>query len=97
VLGGIGLDLVPAIPIPAPDDEPHAGRGGAAERHRRAGLGFHLRRRRGKREPGLATGLFVRCDRLSPVTTMPTSRPDAREEIFKPLPPEEAAALRKYM
>jgi hypothetical protein len=26
----------------APDDEPHAGRGGVGQRHRRAGLGFHL-------------------------------------------------------
>jgi hypothetical protein len=39
VLGGIRLDLVAAIP--APHDEPHAGRGGSAERHRRAGLRFH--------------------------------------------------------
>jgi len=36
--GGIGLDLVATIP--APYDEPHAGRGGTAERHRRPGLGF---------------------------------------------------------
>jgi hypothetical protein len=32
---------VPAIP--APDDEPHAGRSSAAERHRRTGFGLHPR------------------------------------------------------
>jgi hypothetical protein len=37
--GGIGLDLVPAIETP--DDQPHLGRCGVAEGHRRAGLGFH--------------------------------------------------------
>src|SRR5205814_2102294 len=41
-LGGIRLDLAGAIP--APYDEPHACRGGS-ERHRRAGLRFHPRRR----------------------------------------------------
>jgi hypothetical protein len=38
-LGGIGLNLMPAIL--APDDQPDAGGGSVAERHRRAGLGFH--------------------------------------------------------
>ena len=38
-LGGVGLDLMPASF--APDDQPHAGRGGNAERHRRAAIGFH--------------------------------------------------------
>jgi hypothetical protein len=37
--GGVGLDLVAAIL--APNDQPDAGRGGATQRHRRAGLGFH--------------------------------------------------------
>ena len=39
-LRGIGLDLTAAIP--APDDEANVSRSGVAERHRRAGLGFHL-------------------------------------------------------
>ena len=39
-LGGIGLDLVAAIS--APDDQPDLVRGGGAERHRWAGLGFHI-------------------------------------------------------
>jgi hypothetical protein len=36
VFGGIGLDLVPAIP--APYDEPNAGGSSAVERHRRTGF-----------------------------------------------------------
>jgi hypothetical protein len=46
-LGGIGLPLVAASP--APHDQPDAGGGSVAERHRWAGLRFHskvLRRRR---------------------------------------------------
>jgi hypothetical protein len=39
-LGGIGLDLMPAIL--APHDQPDLGGGSIAERHRRAGRGFHL-------------------------------------------------------
>jgi hypothetical protein len=42
-LGGIGLDLVATTP--APHDQPHAGCGGVAQRHRRAGFGLHLRHR----------------------------------------------------
>lgn len=36
-LGRIGLNLMPTIE--APNDEPHAGRGGVAEGHRRAVIG----------------------------------------------------------
>jgi hypothetical protein len=39
--GGVGLHLVAAFP--APYDQPHTGRAGSAQRHRRAGLGFHPR------------------------------------------------------
>jgi hypothetical protein len=39
-LGGVGLDLV--LTVLAPNDEPELGSGGATQRHRRAGLGFHL-------------------------------------------------------
>jgi hypothetical protein len=39
-LGGVGLDLVPAIE--APDDQPHMGRRGVAERHRWAVIGVTL-------------------------------------------------------
>ena len=42
LLGWVGLYLVPTIL--APDDQPHLGRRGVAERHRRAGIGFHRRR-----------------------------------------------------
>jgi hypothetical protein len=42
--GRVGLDLVPAIA--APHDEPHMGRGGAAERRRRPGVAVHRRLRR---------------------------------------------------
>jgi hypothetical protein len=42
-LGRVRLDAAPATP--AQHDEADAGRGGAAERHRWAGLGFHPRRR----------------------------------------------------
>jgi hypothetical protein len=38
-LGGVGLDLV--LTVLAPNDEPELGSGGATQRHRRAGLGFH--------------------------------------------------------
>jgi hypothetical protein len=38
-LGRVGLNLMPAIL--APDDQPDAGGGSVAERHRRAVLGFH--------------------------------------------------------
>jgi hypothetical protein len=38
-LGGVGLDLMPAIF--APNDQPDAGGGSIAERHRRAYFGFH--------------------------------------------------------
>jgi hypothetical protein len=38
-LGGIGLDLV--LTALAANDEPDLGGGSVAERHRRAGLGFH--------------------------------------------------------
>jgi hypothetical protein len=44
MLGGIGLDLMAAIPVP--HDQPHPGRGGIAERHRRAGFGLHFRARK---------------------------------------------------
>jgi hypothetical protein len=61
VLGRIGFNLMAAIP--APYDEPHAGRGSTAERHRRAGLGFHPRRCRFRaataargRSPGVDAG-----------------------------------------
>jgi hypothetical protein len=40
LLSRIGLDLTPTCPTP--DDQPHVGRGGVAEGHRRTGLGFHL-------------------------------------------------------
>jgi hypothetical protein len=39
-LGRVGLDLM--LARLAPDDKADLGSGGAAERHRRAGLGFHL-------------------------------------------------------
>jgi hypothetical protein len=38
-LGGVWLDLV--LTVLAPNDEPELGSGGAPQRHRRAGLGFH--------------------------------------------------------
>jgi hypothetical protein len=38
-LGGVGLDLMPAIL--APNDQRDLGSGSIAERHRRAGVGFH--------------------------------------------------------
>jgi hypothetical protein len=41
LLGGIGLDLMAAIP--ALYDQANAGRGRAAERRRRTRLGFHRR------------------------------------------------------
>jgi hypothetical protein len=40
--GRVGLNLMRAIL--APDNQPDAGGGSIAERHRRAGLGFHLSR-----------------------------------------------------
>jgi hypothetical protein len=49
-LGWIRLD--PVLAAPAPYDEADAGRGGAAQRHRRAGLGFHPRRRRPRKNRG---------------------------------------------
>jgi hypothetical protein len=39
-LGRVGLDLMAAILTP--DDQPDAGGGSVAERHRRAALGFHF-------------------------------------------------------
>ena len=39
--GGIGFDSMAAFPTP--DDEPNMGSRRTAERHRRAGLGFHLK------------------------------------------------------
>jgi hypothetical protein len=39
--GRVGLDLMAAIL--APNDQADAGGGSVAERHRRAGLGFHPR------------------------------------------------------
>jgi len=36
----VGLDLM--VAIKTPDDQPHARRGGVAERHGRAGFGFHV-------------------------------------------------------
>jgi hypothetical protein len=48
-LGRVGLDLMPAIL--APNDQPDACGGSVAERHRRAGLGFHL-------TPALTTEVF---------------------------------------
>lgn|SRR5271165_360558 len=41
MITGVGLDLMPAIS--APDDQPHAGRSGVAQRHRRAELRLHER------------------------------------------------------
>ena len=40
-LARIGLDLMPASS--APEDKPQLGLGRVAERHRRAGFGFHCR------------------------------------------------------
>jgi hypothetical protein len=42
-LGRVGLDLVPAFLTP--HDEPHAGRSGGPERHRRAAIGLQPCRR----------------------------------------------------
>jgi hypothetical protein len=39
-LGGIGLDLM--LAFSAPNDQPDAGGGSVAERHRWAGFGLHL-------------------------------------------------------
>jgi hypothetical protein len=39
-LAGVGLDLV--LTVLAPNDKPELGSGGATQRHRRAGLGFHF-------------------------------------------------------
>jgi hypothetical protein len=46
-LGGIGLDLTTAFPAPHYQPDPTSGDG--AERHRRAGHGFHRREDRGAR------------------------------------------------
>ena len=45
-LGGVGLDLM--LARLAPYDKPDLGSGSGAERHRRAGLGFHCVRRLNK-------------------------------------------------
>jgi hypothetical protein len=49
-LGGGGLDLV--LTVLAPNDKPELGSGGATQRHRRAGFGFHSFCAGGGRLPG---------------------------------------------
>ena len=90
--GGIRLDLM--LAFLAPDDQPDAGGGSIAERHRRAGLGFQ---RRDRRQPVAIrfTSVSGSCVRLLWVTS--TKRCKSDPMMTPPIaPPKISHINEKY-